>query len=282
MAAVTKSTLLYILIVISCTCTIFIITSTAHGQDKNPLDKVKWQLGPSRANLGIIAEIILPDGFVFADANDTRYIMELFQNPPTGRELGFVAPNNLAWFTIFQFTETGYVKDDEKASLDADAILESIRKGTSASNEERKKRGWETITILGWQQVPHYDSNTNNLEWATRAQGESSGQVVNYNTRLLGRSGVMSVTLVCDPSILNQNIQDYKMILANYKYSKGNRYEEFVQGDKVAKYGLSALIVGGAAAAAAKTGVFKWLWKVLLGVAIGVGAFAKKIFGKKA
>jgi len=54
-----------------------------------------------------------------------------------------------------------------------------------------------------------------------------------------------------------------------------------VKGDKVAEYGLTGLIVGGAAAVAAKAGVFKWLWKVILAGIVGIGAFFKKLFGKK-
>lgn len=265
-----------------CVFTIFMSTSIIYGQDQeSPLDKVKWVHGPTQVNLGNIASVNLPEGYMFADADDTRnIIMPLMETPSSGNELGFVMPSNAQWQALFQFSEEGYIKDDEKGSLNADAILNAIKKNTDITNEERKKRGWEVLTIVGWQQPPHYDSNTNNLEWAIRVQSVS-GQAANYNTRLLGRKGVMSVTLVCDPLKLAEYTPDYKMILANYNFSTGNRYGEFVQGDKVAKYGLTGLMVGGAAAAAAKGGVFKWLWKVLLAAVIGIGAFFKKIFGKK-
>lgn len=262
-------------------CTIFMNTSTTYGQgQESPLDKVKWVYGPSKVSLGNIANINLPEGYMFADKNNTQYFLDATQNLPSGRELGIVASSNGGWFAIFEFSETGYIKDDEKSSLDADELLKSLKEGTEKANEERKKRGWAVLDIIGWQQVPHYDTNTNNLEWAIRGQS-ASDQIINYNTKLLGRKGVMSVTLVCDPSKLAANITDYKMIIANYEFSKGNRYAEFIKGDKVAEYGLTGLIVGGAAAVAAKAGVFKWLWKVLLAGVIGIGAFFKKIFGKK-
>jgi uncharacterized membrane-anchored protein len=262
-------------------CTIFVSASTIYGQNQeSPIDKVKWIHGPAQVSLGSIANINLPEGYIFADAENTRVFMEITQNPPTGYELGTVMSNNGDWFAVFEFSETGYIKDDEKSSLDADAILKQIKEGNERGNEERKKRGWAGLDIIGWQQPPHYDSNTNNLEWALRAQS-SSEQIINYNTKLLGRKGVMSVTLVCDPLKLAGSIPDYKMILANYEFSSGNRYAEFVKGDKVAAYGLTGLMLGGAAAVAAKTGVFKWLWKVLLAGFIGLAAFFKKIFGKK-
>jgi uncharacterized membrane-anchored protein len=48
-------------------------------------------------------------------------------------------------------------------------------------------------------------------------------------------------------------------LLQNYSFNEGEKYSEFRSGDKIAEYGLSALIVGGAAAAAVKTGAFKGL-----------------------
>src|SRR5919106_1511655 len=133
---------------------------------------VKWQKGNSVGVLGDIAQVKVPEGYVFANANDTRLIMEANQNPTNGRELGFVAPANENWFAVFEFDDVGYVKDDEKDSLDANALLDSIKQGTEAGNHERLKRGWSIMTIVGWEQPPRYNELTHNLEWAGRAQSE--------------------------------------------------------------------------------------------------------------
>ncbi len=45
---------------------------------------------------------------------------------------------------------------------------------------------------------------------------------------------------------------------------------------------LTALVVGGATAVAAKSGLLKGLWKLIVAGAVGVAAFLKKIFGRKA
>jgi uncharacterized membrane-anchored protein len=160
---------------------------------------------------------------VFADANDTRIIMEANQNPLTGREMGFVAPANENWFAVFEFDDVGYVKDDEKDSLDADALLDSIKQGTEAGNKERLKRGWAIMTIVGWEQQPRYNETTHNLEWAVRAQSEGES-VVNHNTRLLGRGGVMEVTLVTDPATLTETLPKFKKMLAGFEVKQGHRY----------------------------------------------------------
>ena len=43
------------------------------------------------------------------------------------------------WFVVFDFSDMGYVKDDDKDELDAKAILASIKEGTEASNKVRKR-----------------------------------------------------------------------------------------------------------------------------------------------
>ena len=255
--------------------------SLALGQDlKSKLPDIKWQDGPTVGSLGTLAEVRVPEGYVFAGGDDTRRIMEAMQNPPTGTELGFVSPLRPTWFVVFEFDEIGYVKDDEKNSLDADALLSSIQKGNEAVNQERKKRGWSTLTIVGWEVPPAYNPDTNNLEWAIKGRSDN-GFVVNHNTRVLGRKGVMKTTLVTDPFRLKQVLPEYRTLLASFNYTGGNKYAEFRRGDKIAQYGLAALIVGGAGAVAVKSGLFKWLWKVLVVAALAVAGLLKGLFGRK-
>lgn len=256
-----------------------LFATLCYAQD-NPYEGVNWQQGPSIGALGRIAEVRIPAGYVFADGDGARKIMEASQNPTDGSELGFVSPANEDWFILYEFDEVGYIRDDEKGSLDADAMLDSIKNGTEESNKERRRRGWPTMKILGWEQKPRYNETTHNLEWAIR--GESDGSpVINYNTRMLGRGGVMRVTLVTDPSKLAPALPKFKNVLAGFSFTQGHRYAEYLPGDKAAQYGLSALVVGGASAVAVKTGLFKWLWKAIVVGVAAVGAFFKNLFSRK-
>jgi uncharacterized membrane-anchored protein len=262
-----------------------VFAQSAQQEQDSPLRKAfkatKWTKGPTTAQLSKIANIQLPDEYAAADGDDTRRIMEAMQNPPTGREVGVVFPGSLAWFAVFEFDDIGYVKDDEKSSLDANAILESIKRGTEVGNKERAKRGWPPLNIVGWEQPPRYDGQTHNLTWGVRA--ESRGEpVVNYNTRLLGRKGVMRVTLVTDPSDLQTALPQFRSLLSGYNFTKGSQYAEWVPGDKVAQVGLTALVTGGAAAVAVKSGLAKYLWKILIVVGAGSLAFLRKVFKRPA
>jgi uncharacterized membrane-anchored protein len=282
-------TRIFVLASVVCICALIAVGQSKKRPSPSPsptpastwdgYEGVKWQKGASVGVLGDIAQVKVPQGFVFAGANDTRTIMEANQNPTTGREMGFVAPEGEDWFAVFEFDDVGYVKDDEKDSLDAGALLDSIKAGTEAGNKERQRRGWATMTIIGWEQPPHYNEITHNLEWAVKATSEGL-PVVNHNTRMLGRGGVMEVTLVTEPSALAATLPKFKTMLQGFEFKQGHRYAEFRAGDKTAAYGLTGLIVGGTTAALVKTGAFKWLWKALVGAGLAISALVKKLFSR--
>jgi len=267
-----------------------IVLAAAHGTVHSQEPNIDWQEGPGSFELGRgVATIKLGSGYVFAGPKDTRKLMELLGNPPSGQEAGLVMPadENQNWFLVFEYNAVGYVSDDDSNEIDADAILEGIREGTDEANKVRRKKGYPELEVLGWFENPRYDQRTNNLVWALEARDDSGDRFVNYNTRLLGRSGYMSVTLVTDPQTMAANKSVVKYILSGFSYNRGKRYMDFVSGDKVAGYGVAALVAGGAGAAAAKLGLFAFLgkllakmWKlVVVGVA-ALGAGIKKLFSK--
>src|SRR5690348_14843300 len=100
--------------------------------------RLAWEHGPTLARIGGQAQINRPKGYMFINASDARKFLELTENIPSGQELAIIADEKLTWFVIFSFDDVGYVKDDEKDSLDSSAMLKSIQDATEKSNEERK------------------------------------------------------------------------------------------------------------------------------------------------
>lgn len=242
---------------------------------------LKWVDGPTTVTTVGDASIVVPQNYSFLDAVETRKFNLLLQNPP-GQEINnTIVPDDFKWQAYLSFDPVGYVKDDEQ--LDADALLQSFKDGTEASNVERKKNGWPALHVTGWKYPPHYDNRTNRLVWAMEAQSEGGEKVINYNERLLGRKGVTSATLVTAPEDLDAAVKDFEYVLAGYKFSPGSTYAEFKPGDHVAELGLAALILGGGAAAVAKSGAAKGFLKVLFfaGAAgfLAVIGFIRKMFG---
>ncbi len=243
--------------------------------------------GPATASMQNIAKINVPSGFVFLDGDQTRAMMRSYGEPVSGQEVGMMVPTNSDWSVFFDYADVGFVKDEDKDDLDAAKLLKAIRRGTEAGNEERRRNGVPPLNLIGWEQEPRYDDTTHNLEWAIRF--ESEGQpILNYNTRLLGRKGYMSVVLVVEPEALQATLPAFRGLLADYMYQSGESYAEYRPGDKVAKYGLAALVVGGAAVGAAKMGLLGGLlvflkkgWKLVVVAVAAVGAFLKKLFLRK-
>lgn len=256
----------------------------AYSQDGNPVSDLNWIVGPVKADLGDTAEIDVPQGYGFLDGDNTRKFLELNENMTNGSEVGTVMPEDGGWFVIFEYEDTGYVKDDDKEDLDAAKMLKVLREAAEAGNRERRKRGWAEMTPERWFKAPAYNETTHNLEWAPVfkvTSGEDEGETVNYNTRLLGRHGIMSVTLVMGPE-QGAIVPEYQKLISGFSYKKGSTYAEWREGDKVAEYGLSALVAGGSLALAAKVGILQKFWKLILAGLVAVGAFFKRFYRKLA
>lgn len=258
----------------------------AHADDA--IQKLPWKQGPAKIDLGANASLDVPQGYAVLGPDDTRRLEELLHNPPSDQPTYTLSPTDGRYVAYFSYDDTGYVKDDEK--IDADSLLDSFKQGTEQANEERRKRGWEALHVVGWKNRPEYDTQFKSLAWSILGREEGSNEdIVNYNTRLLGRTGVMSVLLVSSPQDLDGAVADFKKTVHGFAFKPGQTYADFRDGDRVAEYGLGALIVGGAAAVAAKKGFFaviaKFLiagWKLLLVGFVAIGSFFKRLFGRRA
>jgi uncharacterized membrane-anchored protein len=95
----------------------------------------------------------------------------------------------------------------------------------------------------------------------------------------------MEVDLVAGPAMADAVLPEFALMLEGFSYLPGQRYAEWRQGDKIAEYGLTALIAGGAGAAAAKSGLLAKLGKGIVALAVAALAGAKSIiarlFGRK-
>lgn len=255
------------------------LAAPAAAQDGPALE---WTRGPGTAPVGIdLAEVELGEDQVYLDAEGTKRLMELMHNPVSGNEQATIAPisEDEDWILVFEWAPIGFVPDDEKDSLDADAILASIREGNEAANKERLERGWSTLRIVGWQDPPHYDKRTNNLSWSIIGEDSEGGRSINRIVKLLGRRGVMTATLVASPEQLPAAVPKADSLLAAYSFRPGNTYAEYLPGkDTLAEYGLTALVVGGAGAALVKSGALAKLWKPIAALLVAFGAGIKRLF----
>lgn len=249
------------------------------------LEALHWVDGPKDIPALGNATFSLPGHYLFLDDAETKKFEVLNQDPPSPMEEQLFAPEDLHWFAVIDFSADGYVKDNEK--IDADAILQQIKDANDKANVQRRKNGWAELQIVGWKTAPYYDAQTKRLEWALEAR-DDQGTSINFLTKILGRRGVTSATLVTGAEHFDADLAEFKQALTHYTFNPGERYSEFKQGDKVAAYGLAALIAGGGAAVATKLGFWKWLgvalaasWKFIWIPIVAAFAGLKRIFRRR-
>jgi uncharacterized membrane-anchored protein len=243
------------------------------------IEALGWLSAGSIGRVADKAEFRVKEGYTFLGAADTDKFLQLNGNPPQGGHSYTIASTSKNWFGILSFAAEGYVKDDEK--IDADALLKALKEQNVAGNEEKKKQGYQTLSMEGWFFPPRYDQETKRLEWGTRLRAEDNSAVVNVSTKILGRSGYTHAILVSSPATMETDLADFKLALKNFEYVPGEKYSEWKEGDKTAAYGLGALVLGGAAAVATSKGGLKVIFVAIAAAAAGLWAGAKKLLGRK-
>ena len=250
--------------------------------------------GPTDVTLGDQATLNLPRNMFFVPRPQAERLMQAYGNGKDPSLLGVVMPtsDDQDWVVTVNFDKAGYIKDDDARNWNVGELLDSLREATEASNEERKKRGFPELTVDGWVEAPKYDSNTQRLVWSVAAKhkGTAAEQnaTVNYNTYALGRDGYITLDLITEKNRVPTDKAAVLALLDNLHYVEGKRYADFdASSDKVAEYGLAALVAG---VAAKKLGLFAviaaFLAKfakvgILAAAALG-GAVWKRLKGKKA
>jgi uncharacterized membrane-anchored protein len=244
---------------------------------------------------GGAAKLNLPTNISYLDPIDTDTVLvKLWDNPPSGvKTLGMLMPTDKTpadpdcWAVTITSTEDGYVKDDDAGKINYSDLLKQMQQGTAEVNKDRKAKGYPAIELVGWAEPPHYDAATHKLYWAKELRVEGAGEnTLNYDIRILGRRGVLVLSAIAGMNQLPEIRKEAPEILALVDFNDGNRYADFdPKVDKVATYGLAALVAGGIAA---KLGFFKLLWIGLLAakkfIVIGivaVSAWVRKLFKKR-
>jgi uncharacterized membrane-anchored protein len=266
--------------------------SSIPAETRLAADSLKFQTGQIVIGKDL-ATLTLPESFCYLSPDDTdTLLVKCWGNPPhDDKTLGAIVPKGFhpfsdasTWAVIITYENDGHIKDQDADSIDYDKLLKDMRQGMEDFNKQRIKDGYETIKLIGWATPPRYDKEGKKLYWAKELEfGENSAHTLNYNVRALGREGVLNLNAVAGMNDLKTIEEATPTLLGMVEFNKGKRYADYnPTTDKLAEYGLAALVLGGVAA---KTGLFKALFVgllafkkfIILGV-ISAAAGIKKIF----
>jgi uncharacterized membrane-anchored protein len=258
------------------------------------LKGLKYQQGDIDLRGGL-AKLTVPMNFNFLGPDDAETVLvKLWGNPPSEvKPLGLLIPAGMTpissncWVVTIDYTEDGYVKDDDASKINYDDLLKKMQAGVAEENKARKEKGYPTVDLLGWAAPPRYDAAAHKLYWAKKLKFEGEdGDTLNYSIRMLGRKGVLELNAIASVDQFSEIDSQTPQILGMVDFKEGSRYVDFdPKVDTVAKYGLATLVAGGALALAAKAGLLKGIWIGILALkkfiiigAIAVAAFFKKMF----
>ena len=280
--------------------------SQADADDPKPtpeqqaeIDKLKAIAASEHPRTGDIAvpgaEAVLHLGkaYYFLDAAEAkRVIVEAWGNPPGAAEgvLGLVIPagRNFAdsWGAVVTWEPTGWVSDKDAKSTDYDKMIKQIQDGEDEANRQRTHDGFSAAHLVGWAQAPTYDAAAHSAIWARDIQfGGEKADTLNYDVRLLGRRGVLSLNMVASMPDLPQIRTAASELARTAVFDTGARYADYKPGvDKSAGYGLAGLVAAGLGLAAVKKfGLLavilafgKKFIIVIAAAAAGVGAWFKR------
>jgi len=239
------------------------------------------------------ATLHLGGNYRYLDPAETDKLLVAWGNPPDAETEGAIVANDVdpltqeGWAVILTYSDEGHIDDSDAAELDYADLLESMQDETKSNNDARKSAGYPTIELVGWAEQPHYESTAKKIYWAKNLKVEGRDvNALNYDVRVLGREGVLSMNAVAGMDQLPQVRRDMKPLIEVAEFNEGHRYADFnSKTDRMAEYGLATLIAGGIAA---KTGLLAKLFAFLIAAKklifvglIAIGGFIAKLFGRK-
>lgn len=235
------------------------------------------------------------DYYYLPAAEAKRVLVEGWRNPPesAANVLGMVFPAGStflddSWGAVITFDPVGYVSDKDAQSTDYAELLKQLQEGEAEANAARRERGYPAQNLIGWAQHPAYDVRTHSVVWAQNIAFEGSPEnTLNYDVRLLGRRGVLSLNMVTGMSKLAETRAAAEKFARSASFESGARYADYQPGtDKTADYGIAGLVAAGVGVAAVKKlGLFgiilafgkKFIVLILAAVAM-IGAWVNRRF----
>lgn len=237
-----------------------------------------------------LAELQISEDFKYLNPGETdKILVDAWGNPPR-ETLGMILPDSVnpysydGWGVVITYQEEGYVDDKDAQQIDYTELLAGMQQDIKDANKQRISQGYGAYELMGWAEPPHYDSGEHKLYWALdlKFDEDTDNNTLNYNVRVLGRKGILVLNAVSSMDQLDNVRESMVDVMALVDFKEGNRYADFTPGvDRVAAYGIGALIAG---KVAAKAGFFKTIgifllkgWKLIALALVGIGAFLRRV-----
>jgi uncharacterized membrane-anchored protein len=188
------------------------------------------------------SKLALPQGDIAVFGAHAQRAYKLLGNPVERSELeAFVVGDtdrDQIQIVTFESHSTGYIGLDDWTQLDPTALLDAIRRGTEAENQQRRQQGISGLHVRGWLQPPTLDRNTATVYWAITADEDDMATTnVNAVALRLGRSGYERLTWIGTQGQYQATGNQLDTMLRAHSFAPGSAYADHISTDKMAGYG---------------------------------------------
>ena len=268
----------------------------SYGLTQEQLDELKQDQITGQTGTISLSEchtsLTVPQGFVFLDKEQSKKLLvDYWGNPEIRVEdvLGVLVPDDSEYFYqinvayVISYDNTGYVKDDDASSIDYNEFLEQLKKTSAEENQKLPED--QRMELVDWAATPKYISSDHVLVWAKLFHTADAAQVINYDMRILGKSGFVSINAVITPDELKEVQAKETAVIHSVEFDKGYKYVDFDSTkDKISDWTIGGLVAGSILAKSgvlAKLGIFLLkFWKLIAVGAVAALAGICKLFKK--
>jgi uncharacterized membrane-anchored protein len=208
------------------------------------LKQMKWYKNTTLDLPTSHGKYILTDGYLAVLGNDAKRIEEL-SNGKSNQQSDVEAVQVSKDFSNeihLDYNDSGYVDEKDWTDINPDKLLEEIRYNSIEQNKNRKSAGIDELYVDKWLRKPTYDAENHTVYWAMQISESSGGKIVNSTAIKLGRHGYERLLLIINQNDYAASGQILAEGLKSFSFPEGGRYEDHAPGDKVAGYGVAALV----------------------------------------
>ncbi|MGE3143161.1 MAG: DUF2167 domain-containing protein [Hyphomonadaceae bacterium] len=182
----------------------------------------------------------VPAGYQFWPATEAQaYLQRANAQAPRGQVLGVIAPVDARptqadfWGSIVSYEPVGYVPPGGAAELQAATFIDEVRAARQADNRP----------FLNFATAPAFDP-TGSLTWAeTTVASGPNVRDLRHEQRLLGRTGVVSLTTLARSDQLGQVTSAGPNFASMVSFPQGARYADYnPQTDQTSIFDLAGLV----------------------------------------
>ena len=268
-------------VILAATILTLFSAGSAHGQSSSDaldwdsieaeVESLPWEKGPGAFSLGnSFSKVALGEHMEILRGDAVhRYLF--LTNGATFPEAVAVVFSPFQGIILIEYSDVGYVRDEDWSSIDADDLIDDISATMAERNKQRIANGYPSLSVRGWKNPPIYQQDSNTVHWSLLLTGSEQGNFSNAVALKLGRNGYLGFSIsevggaVVTPEAAIANI------LAVHSFDRGARYEDFSEGDRVAGVTLAGLVTVAAGAKLGKGGIVALL--------AATGVFLKKGIG---